>query len=169
MNAEIVRRLESIPVTEWSGTVYRHTFGDRPPAADNSRGARWSPPETPAIYCSLSRDTAIAESEHLIQLYPVAPSKGRKINTIKLRLSRVADLSNWKILGELGVERADFEADDYGATQLVGGAAEWLGYDGIIVPSARHAGMNLVIFPRKAEITDYFDVVNVEVIQAPAS
>ena len=164
MNADIVRRLESLAVIEWSGTVYRHVFGDLRPDRENTRGARWNPPETPAIYCSLSREAAVAEGNHLAGLYPVAPSVEQKVHTIRVRLSRVVDLSDWKLLKQLGVEASAFEADDYTTTQAVGGLAEWLGCDGIIVPSARHSGGNLVVFPRKAEITDYFDAVAVEVL-----
>jgi RES domain-containing protein len=166
LNADIVRKLESLPVKEWSGTVYRHMFGDLRPDRENTRGARWNPPETPAIYSSLERKTAVAEGKQLADLHPIEPSVERKIYTIKVRLSRVIDLSDWNVLRELGVERELFDADDYTATQLVGGSAEWLGCDGMIVPSAREEGFNLVVFPRKAEITDYFDAVYVEVLES---
>jgi RES domain-containing protein len=139
-------------------------FGDLRPDRENTRGARWNPPETPAIYSSLEQKTAVAEGKHLADLHPIEPSVERKVYTIKVRLSRVIDLSDWKLLKELGVERKLFDTDDYAPTQLIGGSAEWLGCDGMIVPSAREKGLNLVVFPRKAEITDYFDTVGVEVL-----
>jgi RES domain-containing protein len=139
-------------------------FGDLRPDRENTRGARWNPPETPAIYSSLERRTAVAEGKHLASLHPIEPTVERKVYTIEVSLSRVIDLSDWNVLKDLGVERELFDTDDYTATQLIGGSAEWLGCDGIIVPSAREEGLNLVVFPRKAEITDYFDDVDVEVL-----
>ncbi len=41
---------------------------------------------------------------------------------------------------------------------MVGGAAEWLKHDGILVPSARALGTNLVIFPNQQSATYRFEV-----------
>jgi hypothetical protein len=45
---------------------------------------------------------------------------------------------------------------------MVGGAAEWIGHDGILVPSARAEGVNLVIFPNRKKPEFRFDVIDSE-------
>ncbi len=47
---------------------------------------------------------------------------------------------------------------------MIGGAVAWLEYDGMFVPSARHDGTNLVIFPPNQSIDYAFEVVDEEVI-----
>ncbi len=49
---EYLDRLQSLESTAWSGTVFRHMFGDYDPLSENSLGARWNPPGVPALYAS---------------------------------------------------------------------------------------------------------------------
>jgi hypothetical protein len=49
--------------------------------------------------------------------------------------------------------------------QRVGGAIAWLGRDGLLVPSARADGVNLVIFPNQQKAEYEFRVVASEVIE----
>src|SRR5262245_37769945 len=124
-------------------------FSGFSPDRENSRGARWNPPEVPAIYTSLKRETAIAEGDYYIALQPRRPWPRRTIHRIKVVLSSVIDLSNWELLAKFGVNRKSFDSTDYFATQLLGGAAEWMKHDGILVPSARASGKNLIIYPNR--------------------
>jgi len=51
---------------------------------------------------------------------------------------------------------------EHAACQMIGGAVEWLGHDGLLVPSARSEGTNLVIFPNK-QTPDYrFEILESE-------
>ena len=161
---EIIRELESLPIVEWEGAVYRHVFGKLKPDRENTRGARWNPPETSAIYCSLTRETAIAEGDHNIALQPVRPTATRQLYRINVRLARVIDLSSWKRLKTFGITKKTFAETEFELTQAVGGAVERLRCDGMLVPSARHSGTNLVIFPRQSIIPDYFDPTSVETL-----
>lgn len=159
---EIIRKVEGLPISEWTGIVYRHTFGALKPERENTRGARWNPPETRAIYACLARETAIAEGDYYMTLQPVRPSATRRLHKISVRLGRVIDLSSWDALKTFGINKTTFAELDFAPTQSVGGVAEWLGCDGLLVPSARCTGTNLVIFPRQAVITDFFDPVESE-------
>jgi RES domain-containing protein len=58
----------------------------------------------------------------------------------------VLDLTDPVLLEGLGVDRAALSRVDFTACQRVGGAAAFLGHDGILVPSGRHPGINLVVF-----------------------
>ncbi|MGO9320726.1 MAG: RES domain-containing protein [Solirubrobacteraceae bacterium] len=71
---ELLDRLQAIAPGSWAGQAFRHMFGDYPPDAENTRGARWNPPSVAAIYTSLAREGALAEAEHQIAVQPVADS-----------------------------------------------------------------------------------------------
>jgi hypothetical protein len=53
----------------WDGEVFRHMFADYPPHRENTGGARWNPSGVAAIYTSLKRATALAESEYQISFF----------------------------------------------------------------------------------------------------
>ena len=57
----------------------------------------------------------------------------------------VVDLTDQDVLLSLGVGDQELESDDLRACQVVGAAAVFLHLDGIIVPSARSPGDNIVI------------------------
>ena len=69
---------------------------------------------------------------------------------MSISLGRVVDLRDRQTRIRLRLSDADLRASDHQACRLVGGTAEWLGLDGLIVPSARAEGANLVVFPRRA-------------------
>jgi len=144
-------------------------FGNFPPERENRRGARWNPPEVAAIYTSLARSVALAEADYHIALQPVRPRARRVLYRIGISLANVLDLSSFDAIEALSVARATFESMDYSSSQVVGGAAAFLGHDGILVPSARAAGVNLVIFPEKQVASSYkFEQLDYEII-APES
>lgn len=146
--AEALARLHTLPAPT---DAWKHTFIGQPPTAPNTRGARWNPPETPAIYLALDRDTALAEGQHLVRQQPQPIRRGRTLHHLSIAgLKNVLDLRDRRVLKRLGVGDAELAARTFAACQRVGGTAESSGYDGIVVPSARSDGFNLVIFERKA-------------------
>lgn len=52
-------------------------------------------------------------------------------------------------LEQLGIEKSLYQTTNYKQTQEIGEAVEFLGYDGLIVPSARWNCEHLVIFPNQ--------------------
>ncbi len=158
--------LEALPPMSWSGTVFRHMFGQYSPDRENRSGARWNPPETPAIYTSLQRETALAEADYSISLQPLRPQAQRWLYTITVALSSVLDLSKWESLSRIGLSRESLLSFDYSSCQRIGGAVEWLKHDGLLVPSARAEGVNLVIFPRQ-QTQDYrFEVLDCQEVRS---
>jgi RES domain-containing protein len=109
-SSELLDALPALSTSKWEGTVFRHTFGSVPPEKENQLGARWNPAEVPAIYCSLQRETAIAEVEFHISLQPFRPTTERRVHRIQVRVPDVIELTDWQILERLGVSRASFEA-----------------------------------------------------------
>lgn len=137
-------------------------FGDYPPDAENTRGARWNPPDVAAIYTSLAREGALGEAEHQIAIQPVPPRARRTIYTLKLALTSVLDLTDVELLRDLGVGAAELAADDMTTCRQLGGAAHWLERDGLLLPSARSSNTNLVIFPANRSHDARLEVLRAE-------
>lgn len=149
--------LQSAKPQPWEGLAYRHMFADYSPDQENTRGARWNPPDVAAIYTSLSSEGALAEAEHQLAVQPIRPRVRRTLYAVQLDLESVLDLTD--LLSTLGLTKDDLGDNDLHACQQVGGAASWLGHDGILVPSARtETSRNLVIFPANRNPDATFDV-----------
>lgn len=164
---EILEALEDLSAMPFEGIVFRHMFFGFLPDRENSRGARWNPPETPAIYTSMDRETAIAEADYYVNSQPSRPWPGRRVYRIALVLRSVLDLSAWDVLTKLGLTHDSFASTEHLQSQLIGGAAEWLKHDGILVPSARASGNNLVVYPNRQAANYKFEVLDFEDITAP--
>jgi RES domain-containing protein len=163
----VIEALAQIHPDRWHGVVYRHMFARLPPDRENTLGARWNPPEVPAIYTSLSRQGALAEAEYQMEMEPLRPRARRSIYRIELQLASVIDLSAEMSLRELGLDLADLASLSHVACQRIGGAVEYLEHDGMIVPSARSASMNLVIFPNRQTPSYRFKVLDFETLYDP--
>lgn len=135
--------LEASAVAQVAGTVWRQILDPTSVMRPNQRGGRWNRPGTEALYCSLTPATATAEIDHLVSSQPVPITRQRRTFGIAVRLSRVIDLrpAPW-------AERFTYPYDppDVDHCQAIGAAVAWLECSGLIVPSQRHGGDNLVIF-----------------------
>ncbi len=58
---------------------------------------------------------------------------------------RVVELS-FAELGQLGIEATAYRRRDYTRTQEISDALNYLGCDGLIAPSARYDGNNLIVY-----------------------
>lgn len=97
------------------------------------------------LYTSLAREGALAElSFHLGQLEP-GPSKPIQIAHLRAEAGRTLRLVRADPTA-LAIDEELAEAPNYARTQMVGDAVEWLGLDGLIVPSARWSCENLFLF-----------------------
>lgn len=156
--------LQSAAESDWEGTVYRHMFGSQPPARANTAGARWNEPNLAAIYTSCERETALAEAEYYISLQPLRPRAKRTLFTIHVSLKKVIDLTAADLLAQLGISDDVLAAFDHTPCRKVGAAVDWLGYKGLLVPSARRrGGTNLVIYQQDL-LSESFEVTAEEEI-----
>lgn len=138
--------IERQSINNWEAIVWRATTGNSPILRPNVLGARWNPPDVEALYCSLDRDAAIAELEHLLGRQPVPVKAQRKVSRIRVKLNRVADLSSEAAIQSLGYEIADIGMDDHSLPNHLGAAVDWLRIPGALVPSLRFDAVNLVIY-----------------------
>lgn len=161
--------LEAFPAADWQGHVWRHMFNDYPPDRVNTAGARWNPPGVGAIYTALQRSTALAEGQHAIDVQPRRTFARRVLYEVEVSISGLVDLTAPGALAAVGLSISDVAANSHVATQQVGGATAWLERGGLLVPSARDPGSNLVILVTNIGLADDLVVVQREVISGNPS
>jgi RES domain-containing protein len=151
---ELLDALESKVRLDWSGRVWRQVFDGTPPLRPNVRGSRWNPPDVEALYCSLEPETTAAEIAYLISLQPVPIRRSRVTFALDVALAKLVDLSDSLGSSNDGPLDMNLMNDDSGVSQDVGAAVAWFGYGGLLVPSMRCEGTNLVIFVNNLEPDD---------------
>jgi len=98
---------------------------------------------TAVLYTSTVRDGAMAElSFHLGMLTPL-PAKQMVLHGLQIETKKTIRIGRKDFLA-LGIDDNKFAEIAYDRAQLIGDAAAFLGYDGILVPSARWTCENLV-------------------------
>ena len=164
--AAAVRRLPSGP---WRGVAYRSAS----PAYAGSRdllsgegvrrhGGRWNAAGAfPAVYASLTPETAVAEALAQFRYYgiPDADAMPRVLVALDASLAALADLTDGRTRRVLRVSRRRMRADSWRAAaergreslaQAIGRAAYDARLEGLLVPSAAdRKGVNLVVFPER--------------------
>jgi RES domain-containing protein len=163
---ELLDALESRPSEAFSGEVWRVTAKGRDALRGSTAGGRWSPPgEFEVLYTSLAREGALAEIGYRLSLEPVWPSRlEHEIHRIKAQTRSTLRFASVGGLSALGVDAKRYASFDYVATQAIAAAAFFLDFDGLIVPSARSAALNLVIFMEKRDVGDRLDVETSEAV-----
>lgn len=144
----VLDALEGVEETPFGADVFRIARKGRDPVRGSSANGRWSSNgEFEVLYTSLERAGSLAEIGSRLLLEPVWPSRLRhEIHRIGAEAERCLKFADIASLQPLGVDPARFEGYDYQATQAIAAAAHFLEFDGLIVPSARHASLNLVVF-----------------------
>ncbi len=156
-DVELLDALEALPGESFEGDVWRILRAGRDPLLGYPAGARWDPPGGfDVIYAALDADGARAEIFHHLNRAPVFPSNAvYLLHGIRVRTKRTLGLADLKALAALGVDTGRYWETDYRTiptrTQEIADAAHFLGYDGLIVPTARYDGDNLVLFTDRIE------------------
>ncbi len=149
--------LASLPETTFAATIWRVVNAMRSPV-DGSRGSgRWNIRTSEVLYCSLEADGALAEIHYQINRgNTIFPSRlTHVLYEVRVELPKLLDLSNPGVLTSLGIDRDRYQEILYSHTQRVGEAAGFLGFEGIIVPNARHRSNNLVIFIENVDLDSF--------------
>jgi hypothetical protein len=130
------------------GDVWRVTSRGRDPLRGSTAEGRWSPAgEFEVLYTSLERDGALTEIGYRLSLEPVWPSKVQhQAHRIAARTERSLRFPDVAALAPFGVEAARYPSFEYAPTQALAAAARFLGFDSLIVPSARSSALHLVVF-----------------------
>ncbi len=151
----LIDALDRLPRSRFSGKVWRIVREGRDPLQCSASGGRWDDGSFDVLYTSLERQGALNEMQfHLARGQPVFPTKLRfHLFEIQVDLKEVLNFPALFDLEHLGIQsglygQALYEErrSEYPRTQDIAEAAHFLGCDGILVPSARHACQNAVLF-----------------------
>ncbi|HEY5552425.1 MAG TPA: RES family NAD+ phosphorylase [Opitutaceae bacterium] len=144
----ILDALEALTPEPLATTTWRIVRKGRDPLRGSAAFGRWTPiGEFEVLYTSLARDGALAEVGYRLGLEPVWPTRiQHRLHEIAVRTARTLRLADLAALAPLGVDVNRYESFDYSATRAIAAAAHFLEFDGLIVPSARYQGSNLVLF-----------------------
>jgi hypothetical protein len=148
----ILDALEALDPEPFRGSVWRVTRRGREALRGAAAHGRWSASgEFEVLYTSIVREGALAEIAYRLSLQPVWPSRiEHEIHTIDVQTERNLQFPDTASLAPFGVDVARYRSFEYAATQAIAAAANFLGFDGLIVPNARFACSNLVIFTERA-------------------
>jgi RES domain-containing protein len=148
----VLDALEDAEAVSLDINAWRITRQERDPLKGSAVDGRWSPGSNiEVLYTSLERDGALAEIGFRLSLEPVWPSRlAHEIHEIALQTTNTLRFADTTALAPFGVDVDRYRSFDYKACQALAAAAHFLEFDGLLVPSARHASHNLVIFLDRA-------------------
>ena len=169
-DVELLDALESLTPEPFEGDVWRIIREGREPLQGYPAGARWDPPGVfDVLYTALDPDGARAEVFFHLNRAPVFPSRTAYfLHRIKVQARKTLRLADMDALAGLKVDAERYSELDYMRTQAIGDAAHFLGFDGLIVPSARWGSQNLVLFMDRLDPNDPLVVTRSEPVDWPA-
>jgi hypothetical protein len=142
----------------FEGDVWRIVREEREPLLGYPAG---DPGSFDVLYTSLEREGSLEEFNFHLSRQPVFPSKIRSvIHRISVRTQRTLRIANLAELRALGVTPETYGSLSYERTQEIGDAAAFLGFDGILAPSARWTCQNLILF------TEHFTPADLSVVSS---
>lgn len=154
-DSSLLDAVEAVPSAPFAGTAWRITREGRDPAQCSAVGGRWDDRSFEVLYTSTHPDGARAEMYfHLSRGQPVFPSRvAYRLHELTIALDSCLRIATLEVLGVLGLKTASFgqmayseRQLEYPRTQDIAEAAHFHGRDGLLVPSARSAHPNLVVF-----------------------
>lgn len=152
---QLLDALDALPRTPFEGGVWRVVRERRDPTLGGPSLSRWCDGGFDVLYTALERNGAIAEIHAFLSMQPVFPSKMRwlcfELEVRAHKTVRFADLAG---LETLGVDVAHYKDRRYDRTQGIAEAAHFLGFDGLIAPSARWPCQVLALFTSRLAAHD---------------
>lgn len=107
---------------------------------------------------TVDRELARAARRSGLSVRQMSP---RRLATIRVRLSRVLDLTRPDIVNALGVPAGALVDEDTSMPRRIGEAAHHLGYEAILAPSATGEGTVLAIFLDNRASTSIIEIAEV--------
>ena len=159
-DSTLIDAIEAIAPLPFSGPVWRVTREGRDPTRCSGSGGRWDDGAFDVLYTSAERLGAISEMKfHIERGQPVPPSRvAYRLFEIDVALKRGLRLPDLAALRGIGLDtgrygRLSYQERDaeYPRSQDIAEAARFLGYDGLVVPSARFKCNNVVVFCDRVE------------------
>jgi RES domain-containing protein len=146
----LVDALDQVDPIAYRAEAFRHVSAGRHPlsgAGARTVGGRWNPPGSFAtLYLGDSKETVEKEFERMVARAgrSTADFLPRRLYRYELTLAAVIDLT---VAGQPeALATVDFGADDLRFTQAIGEAAQYLGNEAILAPSATGIGTVIAVF-----------------------
>ena len=151
-DADLVERLEAFPSEQLDYEAFRATRMSLDPLAGSYNGGRWMPRDTVAVlYTSLESEGALSEIAFHYSHYTPMPTKPILVHRLRIKTQRTVRLDAAAIQ-DLGVPALEYPVINHPRTQEIGAAVEFLGFDGLIAPSARWPCENLMLFTEQSHV-----------------
>ncbi len=151
----LIDAIEAREPVRFEGAVWRVVRAGRSPLDCARSGGRWDDGTFDVLYTAAERDGALAEMYfHLGRGQPVFPSQVRyELHELAVVLERALRLVDLTALAGLGLDTAkygrlsyDARTDEYPRSQDIAETAHFLDFDGLVVPNARWACSNVILF-----------------------
>lgn len=140
------------PVTQ---SVWRVVREGRDPLAGATSRSRWCNDTFDVLYASYERNGAISEIFALLNTQPVFPHKVPFfVHSIRVRASEMLYLPDLATLEKLGINTARYGNRSYQRSQEIADAAYFLGFQGLVAPSARSSSLIMVVFTERVSPSD---------------
>lgn len=149
--SHLVDAIDRLEPVAYAGELFRHVAAGRHPlsgAGARSQGGRWNPPQSFAtLYLADGQTTVEAEFRRMARRQGLDPSQflPRRVYRLAVELQAVVDLTQPESLPE-ELADIDFVSDDLTSTRAIGEAAQYLGREAILAPSAAGGGKVLAVF-----------------------
>lgn len=150
---DLLDAIDKFARTTFTGQVWRVVRETRDVLQASRVGARWDPGTFDVLYTSLDRDGALEEGYFHLSRQPVFPSVPFQLHRIRVNAARILRLDQMELLRQLGVDISKYDSMNYSRTQAIADVAFFLGFNGLVVPSARSRFQNLVLFTDRIEVT----------------
>lgn len=148
----LLDRVDAYPRRAHAGILWRVVREGRDPLQGGRAASRWCNGEFDVLYTCLERDGAIAEIHALLSLQPVFPSKiAFQVHRLSVSVQQSLHLTDLPSLAKLGVDVDRYREREYTQTQGIADAAYFLGFDGLLAPSARWPCTNAILFTDRIE------------------
>lgn len=142
-----------------SETFHRYSTARRDPlsgAGARAFGGRWNPRDIfGAIYLATPVGACAGEARRAATSLATSPEVMLEapylLHTVEAHDVLALDLTDAAIMEKLGLTLADIADDDWTACQAIGHAAWFLGFQGVLAPSASGAGLVLAAFEGRLE------------------
>lgn len=164
-SSELVAALDRLARAQVSMLVYRHLApGYEAMSGEGARvtGGRWNPPDSfPVLYTATSIECVAEEFKRMArkERRDVEDFLPRRLVSYRTSLERVLDLTQADNLAALGLTSSIVTAEDVIPSQSIGDAAFYVGFEGVLAPSATRMGAVLAVFPTKLGSQSTIEVV----------
>jgi RES domain-containing protein len=152
LDRNLLGRVDALKPVALSAVAFRHIAKGRHPlsgAGARLQGGRWNPRESfSTLYLGLERETVVAEFYRMAERQGRAPEDflPRQMHRYEVALTGALDLRPKAARDALDLTPDSLRSLDVQRCQEVGAAAHYLGFEGIIAPSATGSGTVVAVF-----------------------